>query len=422
MNLEEIVAFFPVGGEAKRLKPLTEGTSKACVRLLNRPIVEFSLANLAEQGIKNFIFGVKGGTNYRNIFDYYREGVGFSAQYQIQPRVHIKYQPNLNDMGSADSLRLNLDYYNINAPILCAQGDNVFEIDLADLVKEHEKRKALMTIALSPVEKTEEYGIAKFNPNDMRIETFFEKPKTSEAPSKFANTGVYFLSPEIKKVLNNKEINEIKETRKRLDFGMDLIPYLIDNDFPVYAYLMKRNWYDVGTPEGYLKAMHDILNGGLNIRIKEEKIFPNRNIWIQGYSRESVERRNEIIKKCQERKISIDGAALIGRHTKIGEDTKIKDSNIDNYCIIGKNVLIANSAIMDSSVIGDSALIDNSIIGRNVIINSSKDKPTIIKDVSVIGNDVKIGEGSQIIKTKIFPSVEIPPNTSYVNLIIRKSI
>jgi NDP-sugar pyrophosphorylase family protein len=422
MNLEEIVAFFPVGGEAKRLKPLTEGTSKACVRLLNRPIIEFSLANLAEQGIKNFIFGVKGGVNYRNIFDYYREGVGFSAQYQIQPRVHIKYQPNLNDVGSADSLRLNLEYYNINAPILCAQGDNIFEIDLVDLIKEHEKREALMTIALSPVEKTEEYGIAKFNPSDMRIETFFEKPKTSEAPSKFANTGVYFFSPEIKKVLESKEINKIKETRNRLDFGMDLIPYLIDNDFPVYGYLMKKAWYDVGTPEGYLRAMHDILHGKLNIRVKEERIFPNRNIWIQGYSRESVERRNEIIKKCQEKRILIDGAALIGRHTKIEDGVEIKDSNIDNYCVIGKNTIIKDSAIMDSSTIGNSALIESSIIGRNVTINSSKDKPTIIKDVSVIGNDVKIGEGSYIIRTKIFPSIEIPPNAFYVNSVIQKNV
>ncbi|MHC1629109.1 MAG: sugar phosphate nucleotidyltransferase, partial [Candidatus Nezhaarchaeales archaeon] len=57
---ENLWVIFPVGGEAKRLKPLTAEVSKACVRFANRPLIEFSLIHLARQGIKNFIFGVKG--------------------------------------------------------------------------------------------------------------------------------------------------------------------------------------------------------------------------------------------------------------------------------------------------------------------------------------------------------------------------
>lgn len=37
-----------------------------------------------------------------------------------------------------------------------------------------------------------------------------------------------------------------------------------------------------------------------------------------------------MIRKYKENKLSIEGAALIGRHTRIGDHSKISDSNIDN--------------------------------------------------------------------------------------------
>jgi len=49
---EKIRVIIPVGGKATRLLPLTAETSKACLRLLNRPLVEFSLLSLASQGIR----------------------------------------------------------------------------------------------------------------------------------------------------------------------------------------------------------------------------------------------------------------------------------------------------------------------------------------------------------------------------------
>ena len=77
---ENLRVIIPVGGKAKRLLPLTAEVSKACIRLLNRPLIEISLICLARQGIRNFIFGVKGYTNYRSLHDQFESGVGFSAR------------------------------------------------------------------------------------------------------------------------------------------------------------------------------------------------------------------------------------------------------------------------------------------------------------------------------------------------------
>ncbi len=412
-DIENLRCFFPVGGQAKRLRPLTHDISKPCVRFLNRPLIEFSMATLAEQGVRNFIFGENGYTNYSNLFDQYGEGIGFSAKYNISPRVHIKHQPNLDDCGSADSYRLNVEYYDINNPVLVVQGDGIFNIDLKNLVENHEKNKTTMTIVLVRVKNVEEYGIADLDKN-MKINRFIEKPKKEDAPTNFANAGIYLLSPEVRKIVASAEVNDLIKKRGRFDFGYDLIPYLVENNYPIFGYEI-HVWYDVGNPEMYLKAMYDFLNGKSDIRVTEERVFPERNIWVQGYSEDSTKRRLDIINKHKNKRLIFDGSALIGRHTRIDEYTKIKDSNIDNFCIIGNNVTIENSAIMDAAKIGDYTQVSNSILGRKVIVESSKKNPTRIHSTSVIGNSVQIMEGCDIRSTKINPGLIIPRNMRYRN-------
>jgi NDP-sugar pyrophosphorylase family protein len=411
MNVEKLRCFIPVGGQANRLRPLTHDVSKPCVRFLNRPLIEFSIAPLAEQGVKNFIFGEYGYTNYLNLFDQYGEGVGFSAKYRIEPRVHIKHQPNLDDLGSADSYRLNVEYYDVRDPVLVVQGDNLFDINLNDFIKKHEENKAMMTIALTRVGKVEEYGIAELD-KDLRIKSFVEKPQADRAPSNFANAGIYLLSPEVRRIVESEEVKKIMEERKRLDFGFDLIPYLVDKGFPVYGYELKV-WYDLGSPESYLKAMHEVLHGKLNIRVLEERILPDRNVWVQGFSEESIKRREEIVKKYRENRLSLEGPALIGRYPRIGDYSKIAHSNIDNFCILGEHTSVERSAIMDAAKIGDYAHISDSILGRKVVVESTSENPARIESTSVIGNAVHIRKGCRLIRTRVNYGLTIPPGMTY---------
>src|SRR3989304_1401682 len=212
---EKIRVIIPVGGKATRLLPLTAETSKACLRLLNRPLVEFTLLQLANQGLRHFIFGVKGYTNYRDLYDFFESGYGFSARYNIKPRIHIKYQPNVEDLGSADSARINMDYYEINCPVFAVQGDNIFEISVKDLVQFHRDKGAVMTIVLREVQNVEGLGIADID-KDCRIRCFVEKPLPKDAPSNLANTGFEVVSPEIKKIFKEKGIKQIIDEKNRL--------------------------------------------------------------------------------------------------------------------------------------------------------------------------------------------------------------
>ena len=400
---EKIRVIIPVGGKATRLLPLTAETSKACLRLLNRPLVEFSLWSLASQGIRNFIFGVKGYTNYRDLFDYFESGYGFSARYNIKPRIHIKYQPNVDDLGSADSARINMEYYELKTPVFAVQGDNIFDIKVKSLIDYHKEKCAALTIVLREVDNVEGLGIADID-KDGRIQRFVEKPQPKDAPSNLANTGLYVLSPEIRKIFKEKGIQQIIKEKNRLDFGYDFIPYVIQSGRPVYGYTLKGNWFDVGTPKNYLAAMKKLLsNNFCTLNDFGDRLKEGKPIWVQGDSNDSEKRRQEIIQKIKQKKITLEGAVLIGRHCQIEDGARIVDSCIDNFTRIGKNAVVTNSAVMDRVIIGDCAEVHDSIIGRHVVVNSNQRKPTKITAISVVADDVILEEGCSLSASKIYP-------------------
>lgn len=407
---EDLRVIIPVGGLAKRLMPLTAETSKALIRLVNMPLIEIAMLGLAKQGVKHFIFGVKGYRNFRDLFDYFQEGFGFSAKYNIHPRIHIKYQPNIDDYGSADSVRINLEYYDVKDPMFAVQGDNIFDLDLKKLLEFHEEKNGIATICLKKVSDVEGYGIADIDEN-MKIRRFIEKPKKSEAPSNLANTGLYFFNPEIRKVLQSEWVHKTIISQKRLDFGYDFIPYLIRSGYDVYGYIIEKGWYDVGTPERYLNAMNDILNGSLEcLKEFDERIFFDKRIWIQGKSPESIARKNKIIEMIKKGKIELEEPVLIGRHCQIEEGVKISNSCIDNYTRIGKGSFIKDSAIMDRVYIGENAEINKSIVGRHVTIKSTRSKPTRVSPISVIADNVYVNAGCTLKAAKIYPHLKLSEN------------
>ena len=405
MDFSEVRVVIPVGGQATRLLPLTAEVSKACIRFLNKPLIEIAIAELAKQGVKHFIFGVKGYVNYRSLHDYFDDGLPLSAKYNITPRIHIKYQPHFDDLGSADSLRIILDYYEIPSFIAVVQGDNIFDLDLSDLLEFHRSRGAFMTICLTAVDDVSGYGVAEVDGE--RIIRFVEKPDPKEAPSNLVNTGIYILNPEVKSVFQEPFIQNRIQRRERLDFGKDFIPYLIERGYPVYGYRLKGRWYDLGTPANYLKNLLELLKNGYGLDPSWQ--IEGHTIWLQSRSAESLRRKREIIEKMRKNKIRLEGSVLIGRHCQIGEGSVIKDSVIDNFTIVGRNVHMEGSAILDRCVVYDNTTICGSIIGRHVLIKSSPTNPTIIEDLSVIGDDTIIEEGCRLKGVKIYPHSKVTP-------------
>ncbi len=411
-GLSRVKAIIPVGGEAVRLRPLTLENSKATVRLLNRPLIEHTLVELARQGIREIIFGVRGYVNYRSLFDYYKEGIGFSARYGIKPRVHFKYMPRYDSSGNADAVRVCLDYYDVKENFFVVQGDNVFSLNLNRVLEYHKKQRAFMTIVLKEVKNVEDFGVAVLDSKGY-IERFVEKPKSEEAPSNLANTGIYVISPRIRKLFQSREFEPmIKEGR--MDFGKNVIPYLLSSGYRVAGYISRALWFDVGTPERYLETMKALMKKLGASGLKAIKMDSSSRVYIQGTSVDSRKRRNIIKNLYGNGELKLDGDVLIGRHASIGKGTKIAYSNIDNFTVIGENVEIEESAVMDRSTIGDCAVIKSSIIGRHVEVRSTRERPTRIEG-SVIADDAIIGEGSELVGTKVAPHRTVSAGSALYN-------
>jgi NDP-sugar pyrophosphorylase family protein len=300
-----------------------------------------------------------------------------------------------------------MEYYELNNPVFAVQGDNIFDMKVKNLIDFHKEKCSCLTIVLREVDNVEGLGIADIDKNG-RIQRFVEKPSPKDAPSNLANTGLYVLSPEIRKIFKEKGVQQIIKEKNRLDFGYDFIPYIIQSGRPVYGYTLKGSWFDVGTPKSYLEAMKNLLSGGFSTlkdfggRLNEESL-----IWVQGDINDSEKRRQEIILKIKKKKIEIEGAVLIGRHCEIEDGARIVNSCIDNFTRIGKNAVVANSAVMDRAIIGENAEVHDSIIGRHVVVNSSCHKPTKITAISVIADDVILEEGCSLTASKVFPHQQI---------------
>jgi len=371
------------------------------VRLLNKPILEFSIVELGLRGVEEVYLGVRGYVNYRSVYDYFREGFWVRVRYPVVGHdVRIRYMPRYESSGNADAVRVILEYYDIKEDFVVVQGDNVFRFSLEEAYRLHIERKAFMTVVLKPVEDVSGFGVAKLG-SDGRIEVFVEKPEPSRAPSNLANTGIYIISPSIREFFNS-DIGQKMVLRGEMDFGSHVIPKLIELGYPVYGYVMREGyWFDVGTPDRYLHAMRYLLYHLSPAELEAFERLPG--VFMQGKSRESRLLHERIASDIAQKKMIVAGRVLLGRHIKIGEGTILEDSSIDNYTIIGTRCEIRGSAIMDRTYIGDRVRIVNSIIGRHAHVSDN----ALIVD-SVIGDNAFIGEGARLINVKVWPHESVP--------------
>jgi len=405
-------SIIPVGGEAVRLRPLTVETSKALVRILNRPILEFVVLELAMNGIEEVYLGVRGYYNYRAVHDYFREGYWIRTKYPfIDHEVRIRYMPRYETSGNAEAVKIIAEYYDIRDPFVVVQCDNLFKLDLKKVFEFHKNSGADITIVLKEVEDITGFGVVEIN-KGYRIKRFVEKPKPEEAPSNLVNTGIYIIEPTVIDFFKTMQGQELVKTG-RMDFGQHVIPKLVELGYKVYGYIMRESyWFDIGTPDRYLEAMKFLLN------LRDYRIFEAEEklpgVYMQGKSSKSKEFHEILITKTKKGLLKFSGVVLIGRHTIIEENTVIEHSSIDNYCIIGSNSNISGSAIMDRSYIEDEVKIINSIIGRHVYIGK---RSTIIN--SCIGDNVYIGENSKLINVKVWPHEKIPPQAHIENYEIK---
>jgi len=228
------------GGTGTRLRPITYYFQKTMIPigLKQKPLLEYVVRLLSFHGISDMACLV----NYKaeQIANYFDDGFRFG--------VKISYVHDVPKLGGTAGSVLNAykqGAASVQDTLLVYYGDIITTIDLENLLNYHSRKQATATVALASG-FTVRVGLADLDRNG-KIQGFVEKPKLEKPVS----IGIMVLEGQ---TLQN--IEELHKEKHRLDLMKDLIPYLVERGEPVYGYLSKAFWYDVGSTEAYEKLDH----------------------------------------------------------------------------------------------------------------------------------------------------------------------
>ncbi|MEM3399966.1 MAG: nucleotidyltransferase family protein [Candidatus Micrarchaeia archaeon] len=227
-------AIILAAGMGRRLRPLTYGIPKPLLPVGGKPVIDYVIENVMKcKGIDTIYVGV---SHMKETIENYLANT---------PRDGVKIETiSTLCWETAGDLKTIIIEKEINERIMVAYGDNVTNINTRELLKYHEKKKALGTIALFavPWEEVERFGVAKLDKG--MIVDFVEKPKRKTAPSNLANAGYYILEPEVIEYIPNKKVKMENEVFPRLAHEGKLAGYVYKPEY----------WLDIGTLSAYRKA------------------------------------------------------------------------------------------------------------------------------------------------------------------------
>jgi glucose-1-phosphate adenylyltransferase len=170
--------------------------------------------------------------------------------------------------GTADAVRKNFVHFRTRNPnyYLILSGDQLYRMDLTDLLKKHRESGAAITIACTSVnrENASQLGILKADRNNT-ITEFMEKPGPTKdiadyrVPAELrqdkvkgdaylASMGIYIFNAQNMEECLNNELT---------DFGKEIIPEAIKR-LKVNAYIFNGYWEDIGTIKNFYEANLDL--------------------------------------------------------------------------------------------------------------------------------------------------------------------
>ncbi len=258
------------GGRGTRLSPLTKLRCKPAVPLAGKfRLVDIPISNCLNSGINKIFVLTQFNTAslHRHIQESYKFdpfGGGFVDILSAEQteKGDAWYQ------GTADAVRQNLHHFGArdNDLFLIVSGDQLYRMDLNEVIQQHIRTGAQVTIAAKalPLNALEGLGLMRVD-DDYSIKEFAEKPKDPkviqslaisdalkgtmpklDAGSQYAlaNMGIY--------VFNRSTLFKALDS-DHADFGKEVIPGMLGR-VKMSAYIYDGYWEDIGTVRSFFDA------------------------------------------------------------------------------------------------------------------------------------------------------------------------
>jgi mannose-1-phosphate guanylyltransferase len=353
----ELKAVMLVGGLGTRLRPLTLHVRKELMPVANRPFLEHVLASLARHGVDEVILT----TGYlADAFDDFPPSSAHGVRLVV-----VRESEPLDTCGAVKNVEHLLD-----GTFLVCNGDILTSLDVTALLKFHRERETLGTLTLHPVDDPSAYGLVPID-EDGRIERFIEKPRAEEIVTNLINAGTYVLEPEI---LNYVPAGEPFSFERVHEGG--LFPLLLAEGEALYGFVSKEYWLDIGTPEKYLKANRDVVEGRAGLRppglTRNPRVWVGRGVEIDAGA--CLVAPSVIGDGCTVgRAATVGPLACLGPGCRLGEGAHVRGSVLHSEVNVGTEASVVDSVISAGVRIGPSSHLSEAVVGAGVDIGASNE-------------------------------------------------
>jgi mannose-1-phosphate guanylyltransferase len=318
-----VQALILAGGEGTRLRPLTYTVAKPVLPLAGRPHIAYVIDWLARHGVDDVIVSC----------GHLAEGMRNTlAEMELGVRIRFAEEPDAR--GTAGAIRFAEEM--LAERFLVLNGDILCDLDLTAQIEQHERTGARATIALYPVEDPTGYGLVHRH-EDGEITEFLEKPEPDQIDTDEINAGAYLLERSV--------LDEIQPDRA-VSIEREVFPRLIGEG--LYGIRLEGYWIDIGTPERYLEANWDILEG----RVKTSA--------------------------------AVDNQAMVGEGSEVSPDAELRPPCVVGAnCTIGSGAVIERSVLLEGCTVRDNAIVVESILSAGVTVEGEL-------------NGAVVGEGERV--------------------------
>ncbi len=314
-----------VGGEGTRLRPLTETVPKPALTLVDRPFLAYMIEWLAGHGVDEVVLACG------FLPDVLKEAL---AGEEDRAGVRITYVVEPERRGTAGAIRFAADELGerLEDRFLALNGDVLTDLDLTALLRVHAERGASATLGLHPVEDSSAYGLVHSGPQGA-VRAFLEK--TGEAVPGEINAGMYALE---------RTVLELIPPGEEVSIERDVFPRLVGKG--LHGLRLDGYWMDIGTPERYLEASWDILEG--RVRTQVEPTAPGTLVAVGAEVGEGA---------------TIGPRVVLGRDCRIGPGATVRDSVLLEGCTVGEGALVRDSILSAGAGVAAGATLEGAVVG-----------------------------------------------------------
>jgi len=313
-------------GEGQRLRPFTVTKPKVMLSIADKPILQYVVESLAQNGIRNIVIVV--GYRREQIFDYMGAGEQFG--------VDIVYITQERQLGTAHALAQAKDA--VEDEFLILPGDNLIE---ADTIARFVAMKPT-AVLVKKVENTARYGVV--TTENGVVKDIEEKPR--EAKSNIVNTGIYAFTREIFDFFDAE-----------LDIP-DVLNSMLAQGYVISAQETDGTWLDVVYPwdilslnDAILRQIPADLGGSIEAGASVKGLV--------SVGKDTLIRSNSYIV----------GPVVIGENCDIGPNVSILPAtSIGDNVVISPFSEIKNSVIGDDVSVGPGSIMQDSVIDEGCVI------------------------------------------------------